>query len=262
MQDKLSLLTAFLVLLVARSSVFAASSPTDLVISEVMYDTYYANGNDETPYEWIEIQNKGTTALTITSAWRLCDSSGCIPFPGTFTLQPGEYWLLVKGTTASAEVNLTGSFDASHTILMGQWRALANGSDVVRIYSGVEDPANLMDCVSWGSNSIECTDPNGGYGGGTDTTKSGAHQGQSISKIGTEWGYSKQVSGHTYGGSPYGPNTWSGGPTAITLSTFIARSGPRAHAVVGVPAVALHRWWLVLGTIVAGTVELLRRRGR
>jgi len=225
-----SLLVTLTILTILGSRfAIAASSPTDLVISEVLYD---ATGSSESNREWIEVKNKGSTDINITATWRLCDSAGCVTFPGAVTVPAGEYRLVVKDKTSAEiqnEVNLTGTWTPADTIdMQGSWRQLNNTGDVVRIYD--DDPGaggTLMDCVSWGTVATKCTGA-GGYGGGTDTNKSGADDGQSISKIGEIWDYSKKVSVQTYGGSPYGPNTWADSTTVITLSSFTARSEWRA----------------------------------
>lgn len=210
-----------LLAVIVRAVVFAAPSPTDLVISEVMFNTCNITGNDETPWEWIEIKNKGTSNINITSSWQLCDSGGCINFPGSATIGPGEYWLLVEsGTTAQDEINLTGSYDGSRTIDMGTgWRALGNDADTVYI---LDASLNLMDCISWGSTSKTCFN----LGGGTDGAPANEAQGQSISKIGNDWQLSAQngspcpAYGYNCGGSPYGLNTWASGPTVVSLMNF------------------------------------------
>lgn len=244
MQRRIYSVLAVLTLLVAMvlPTAFADLSPTDLVISEVLYD---AVNIAEDNYEWIEIKNKGISDITITSSWQLCDSADCNNFPGNKVIEPGQYWLIVQSSdTAPTEVGLTGTYNASRTIVMGTgiWESLSNTKDVVRIYSGAAESANLMDCVSWGVLDTECTSgAGGGYGGGTDTTKSGADNGQSISKIGETWDYSKEVSEQTYGGSPYGPNTWTDSSNAITLSSLSARPAsarPSTRPLVALAATA------------------------
>jgi len=208
-------------ILLTSTTLLADQSPTDLVISEVMFNTCNITGTDETPWEWIEIKNKGTSNINITSSWQLCDSGGCINFPGSVTIGPGEYWLLVEaGTTAQDEINLTGTYSASRTIEMGtSWRALGNSADTVYI---LDAGSNLMDCVSWGSTPTTCSS----LGGGTDGAPANEAQGQSISKIGTDWALSAQngalctAYGNNCGGSPYDLNAWASGPTTVTLSAF------------------------------------------
>jgi len=271
MQIKAHTLLAVLILLIAMvlPTAFADSSPTDLVISEVLYD---AVNTSEENYEWIEIKNKGTGNIAITSSWQLCDSAACNNFPGTQTIEPGQYWLIVqRSDTAPTEVGLTGTYNASRTIVMGtgNWESLGNTKDVVRIYNGAAESANLMDCVSWGVLDTECTSDTGGgggYGGGTDTTKSGAGNGQSISKIGVAWNYSKQVPpSQTYGGTPYLLNIWTDDTTSITLSSFGARSqqitAQPEHALATISAWPMAALGVIgLAAIGVGIVVLQRRR--
>lgn len=211
----------------------AGPSPTDLVISEVLYNP---TTSSETSTEWIEIFNKGTSAISITTDWQLCDSANCSAFPGAQSIDPGEYWLIVKdgGASLQDEVNLTGTYDAGKTIVMGSWETLNNSGDTVRIYSGAPSSATLMDCVEWGSGTSCST-----FGGGTDGAPGSTTDGQSICKVGENWGTSQEVSGETYGGSPYLSNTQSGGTNAIALRSFDVVDAPPILPFAGLAAIGL-----------------------
>jgi hypothetical protein len=222
-------------ILVLLSSVtsFADQSPTDLVISEVVYDAY-SSGVDRY-YEWVEITNRGASEITVDTDWQICDNAdNCGSFDEATTISPGEYWILCRDTTqCDDEVNLTGAFDAEHAISVGtDWPSLNNTGDAVVIYDG---SGVLQDCVDYSDGDF-CSNT---AGGGTDTDGlDGADPGQSVSKIDTSWNYSEQVTGQTYGASPHDPNSWASGPTAVTFSSVSAH--PRASQPwITVPALVV-----------------------
>ncbi|RLC81637.1 MAG: hypothetical protein DRI61_03615 [Chloroflexi bacterium] len=235
--NKASLLTALALsassLLLALNIVLAqgGSDPSNIVISEVMFHAV----NETNPLnngEWIEIYNKGSSAVDLTG-WQLRDNyltktitSDMCP-NNSCQIPAGECWLIAWNTTyLQAEFDrytnpLSPTVESSRTIFLGGriGNGLSNSADMVALLTS--DGA-AVDCVSWANTtSTVCsslTYVSGGDGQDTDLNDEG--DGQSITNVQGQWYY------HRINGSPYNSsNTSTGGsPTLVALSAFCARS--------------------------------------
>lgn len=199
----------------------ALAADADIVISEVMFNSYSINGS-ESDYEWVEVYNKGMSGVDITD-WDICDSSSCDNIDQSdcpssdCTIDPGEYWLIgevATGTQTEVE-SLGATFISTKTISLGSaiGGGLSNATDAIRLYNA---SGTAIDCVSWEDPAIStCSD----MGVGLDTTLESEGNGQSITDIQNSWYYHGPGSqGTTQQGSPYGINTAAdGSPTAILL---------------------------------------------
>jgi len=224
---------ATLLLALAASTIFAADS--DIVISEIM-----VNAKNDSSGEWVEIYNKGTTAVDLTG-WQLEDNNATDTITadmcpnGSCSIPAGGYWLI-----AITQTDLQNEFDQytnpnkpsvelNSTIFLGSGligNGLANDNDhlILRNSSGT-----AVDCSSWDGSGICAGLTYVSGGGGVDHNFDG-NDGQSITNIQGSW-YD-----HESNGSPYGINTASGGsPTAIILSNLRARSqAPRLPEYLGI----------------------------
>jgi len=236
-----------LMLAVVVSTVYAAE--TDIVISEVMYDSFCEGSNDsnycngtstsEIRFEWVEIHNKGNSSEILTN-WQICDASGCDTF--SVTVDSGGYVIIGFDTTVGTQLNTTledeintyGTYDGSKTVALSNSignNGLKNTDDAVIIKNA---SGTVIDCVSWVSGSTPSNTCNN-LSVGTDTLLDSAADGQSISKVGTTWNFSKKVAGQTYGGSPYGANTHIDDATAITLFAFGTRNRQNRALAAAIP---------------------------
>jgi hypothetical protein len=232
-------------------------NPTDIVISEVMVNAYveWRQGGITVESEWVEIYNKGLGSVnlagwairdkdvTITLTTSMCPNSSC-------EIPPHGCWLIAVAPISlqqefgyytqplSQAVLFTSTIFLSSTIGNG----LKNDEDYVAL---LYTDGRAVDCVSWRSPITgfcqNLTYVDGGNGKDTALTCSGsAYEGQSITNIGGNW-YR-----HQRNASPYNCiNTAAGGsPTAVALSSFSARAGPRWVGIValgGAIAAAMER---------------------
>ncbi len=240
---------------------------TNIVLSEVMFNSTSASGTDETPYEWVEIYNKGSVPVDL-SGWSICEeqTTNCDPLSGV--VPPGEYWLIANNATdlATELANYGSSPDAAKTIYLNSAignNGLTNNGDAVYLLNGGAycgssgTDACTVDCISWDSANT-CASliaagtrsylPNAdGY---DDTAlTSNEQQGQSVVNIQGTWYQSGPGTNQPNQASPYQYNIAEGGsPTALTLQTFTARN-PALNLLAA----------LALFTL-GGTALLLRRR--
>ena len=251
MKAKRTICTLVLVPVLAIAGVVAlnaalaqgSGNPTDIVISEVMF-----NAKNETGAgygEWVEIYNKGSAPVDLAGwvitdnnrsrviTYSMCPGSSCV-------IPPKECWLIAWNQDyLQAEFNnytnpLSPTVDLSRTIFLGNeiGDGLANGTDMVALMIVSGGITLAVDCVSWGPTTlITCSNLSYITGGsGIDTAlgdPNNRHNGQSITNIGGQWYY------HEPNASPYNCiNTAAGGsPTAVTLSAFSARVRPRWERV-------------------------------
>lgn len=241
-----------LMLAVVVSTIHAAE--TDIVISEVMSNSFCEGSNDsnycnetstsEIRFEWVEIHNKGNSSEALTN-WQICDAADCDTF--SVTVDSKEYVIVgfdttvgtQSNTTLEDEINTYGIYDGSKTVALSNSignNGLKNADDAVIIKNA---SGTVIDCVSWVSGSTPSNTCNS-LSVGTDTLLDSAADGQSISKVGTTWNFSKKVASQTYGGSPYGANTHIDDATIITLLAFGTRNRQnRASAAVPRQTIAL-----------------------
>lgn len=253
----------------------AYAADSDIIISEVMFNSYCnnttngsnttceASGSFETQFEWIEIYNKGISAVDIQN-WQICDSpttSNCDTITSSsLSIGPGEYWIITN-FTSGFQSELTGgnygTYDSGRTVFLGTSGApnpignngLGNSSDAVYLLNGF---SQATDCISWASPALtRCAGltyvPSGS---GFDSTLASEGLGQSITNIQGTWNY-HQVNGNGFA-SPYGTNAFTNETTAITLRTLAAHSPARPWAAA-LP---------LLGLMAAGGAALRRGRGR
>ncbi len=243
----------------------------NVVLSEVMFNSASINGSDESPYEWVEIYNKGSVPVDL-SNWSICDELlGCDPLSGV--IPAGEYWLIANNAAdlTTELANYGGSPDSARTIYLGGPignNGLTNSGDAVYLlnggaYCGSGTDACTVDCVSWDSaNTCAALIAAGArsYLPGADGYDSTAlttneQNGQSVVNIQGVWYQSGPASNTANQASPYQYNVAEGGtPTALTLRAFRARSG----APMNLPLPALP---LSLASLTVGGL-LLRRRSR
>lgn len=211
------------------------AADTDIVISEVMYN---AIETSESYHEWVEIYNKGSTGVSI-GGWSICainqnadpDEEACTEIissmcpSGDCTIPVGAYWIIgydsahldnelknyyAPGVDNTKTISLSVSIGSNGLKNSGDYVALKNGSP------------QYVDCVSWGS--ADC--PTTGYVSGgdwTDTTLSGAGNGQSITNVQRTWYYSKASAGTANKATPYATNEgYDSGDTvtAVSLNSF------------------------------------------
>lgn len=230
-------------MLLATTSLATAAGPNDtnIVISEVMFNSASINGSDETPYEWVEIYNKGATDVNL-NGWMICDelATNCDALSGT--IPPGEYWLIANNTTdLTTELNnYSASVNPSQTIELNSAignNGLTNSGDAVFLLNGASTcgggtDACVVDCISWDSTNTCATLVGGttgraylpGADGYDDTALTSNEQnGQSIVNIQGTWYQSGPGTNQSYQASPYAVNVAeSGSPTAITLHSLAA----------------------------------------
>jgi len=246
-------------LLLALAAV-ALADDADIVISEIMIN---AMSSTETYGEWIEIYNKGSTSVNITG-WQIQDNNATDTITadmcpsGSCEIPAGACWIIGRD-----QANLQSEFD-QYTDFNGGSSAVDTNRTIFLnnpIGNGLNNTADRLilrnnsgtpvDCYSW-DGSGTCSGLN--YvpgGGGLDGTLEGAN-GQSVTRIGTDW-YN-----HRPNASPYNcTNTAQGGsPTTVTLHTFAAH----------VSSPALPWLWaataLVAYTLSLGGLLWLRRRQR
>ncbi len=238
---------------------------TNVVLSEVMFNSYSANGTDETPYEWVEIYNKGDVPVDL-SGWSICEEQATNCDALTGVIPAGEYWLIANNATdlATELANYGDTPDPAKTIYLNSAignNGLANSGDAVFLlnggtYCGSGGDACTVDCISWDSTNT-CAAliaagtrsylPNAdGY---DDTAlTSNEQQGQSVVNIQGTWYQSGPATNQPNQASPYQPNVAEGGsPTALTLQTF------RAHSAANGALASL-------ALLALGGAALLRRR--
>jgi len=212
-------------------------SPTDIVISEVMFNAI-TETNPPNCGEWIEIYNKGSAPVDL-AGWVITDNNrfDVITYsmcPGnSCVIPPKECWLIAWSPDyLQAEFNnytnpLSPTVNLSRTIFLGSriGSGLANDTDLVALMIVSSGITLTVDCVSWGTPTpTVCSSLTYVPGGsGQDTNLSNEEDGQSITNIGGQWYY------HQRNASPYNCiNTAAGGsPTAVTISAFSAWARPR-----------------------------------
>ena len=195
-------------------------SPTDIIISEVMFNAAVESSNQG---EWVEIYNSGTTAVDL-NGWSIRDNNESDTFTtsmcpgGSCQIPAGECWLIaVTSPDLQNEFNQYTNpsgllVDSSRSLFLGSkiGNGLANTADgIALLYTN----GNAVDCVSWGSSTL-CSGLTYYSGGdGQDTSLSGVGDAQSIANIQGQW-YK-----HEPNASPYNcTNTAAGGsPTAVTV---------------------------------------------
>lgn len=229
------LLTALLLAFLSMPYSFVnaqTGNPTDIIISEVMFNAAIEFGNRG---EWVEIYNSGTVAIDL-NGWGIRDNNESETFTtsmcpgGSCQIPAGECWLIAV-TIADLQnefnqyTNPSGLLvDNSRTLSLGGkiGNGLANTADgVALLYTN----GNAVDCVSWGSLTL-CNGLTYYSGGnGQDTSLSGVGDAQSIANIQGQW-YK-----HEPNASPYNcTNTAAGGsPTAVTVVDMSAEH-PRARS--------------------------------
>ena len=242
---------------------------TNVVLSEVMFNSSSINGSDETPYEWVEIYNKGSVPVDL-SGWSICDglTTNCDPLTGV--IPAGDYWLIANNATdlATELANYGSSPDSARTIYLNSAignNGLTNGGDTVYLLNGGSycgssgTDACTVDCISWdGTNTCASLIAAGtrsylpGADGYDDTGLTTNEQnGQSIVNIQGTWYQSGPGNNQTNQASPYQYNTAEGGaPTALRLTTFQGQAA-------GSPAMLLGGFLLLLGS---AALALRRRR--
>jgi hypothetical protein len=237
----------------------ALAADNDIVISEVVFnstcqgtvDTTCGTGSNEDHFEWVEIYNKGVTAVNL-NGWSICDlggTLGCDTLPNQ-TVQPGEYWIIAYNTTALQTefnqytpvhaVNPARTISLNSPIGGGLRNSSAEG--VYLVNSSAQD----VTCVSWGDTNTLCS-PRTTLGSKTDTAFQTAN-GQSITNIAGTW-YRHGPTNGPQQASPYQSNTSTTGATSITLSEFTAvpNSAPQAAML------------LALGLVAFGAILAIRR---
>jgi len=249
LNHKSSLLVIMVVVgLGLSTAVRAQSTPGlgDLVINEIMYNPDGAEPGEE----WFEVRNTTGVNLDIGNCVisSLNDTDHTIS-PGT-SIPPHSYFVFGRSSSIPG-VSVDYAYGTSGSI------RLNNSNDSITITCG----STVIDTVTYGTSSPWPSNVNGtsiAFG-----LPSGGSTPYSENDNGANWGHSTSTCcGGSGKGTPGARNDDILGPTAITLSTFVAHSTPEAHAVVDIPAAVLHQWWLLLGTIAASTIEILRRRGR
>jgi len=242
-----------------------AGTPFAIVISEVMFNSASVNGNDETPYEWVEIYNKGSTTVDL-SGWMICEESAINCDTLTGTIPPGAYWLIANNATdLSTELaNYSTTPIAGQTIYLNNAignNGLANNGDTVFLLNGASTcgggtDACVVDCISWDSTNTCATLVGSGTGraylpgadGYDDTALASEQNGQSIVNIQGRWYQSGPGTNQTNQASPYAVNVAeSGSPTAITLRSLAATPTHTSSVtwlgvLLGLLAVGL-LWW-------------------
>jgi len=214
--------------LVLALAVLALAADTDIVISEAMFNAKLETNNEG---EWIEIYNKGNTAVDLTG-WQISDNNTTDTITATMcpegscSIPAGGCWLIAwSAQYLQDEFNtytnpLSPTVQTGHTIFLSSaiGNGLANTADYVILKNST---GGNVDCVSWASpTGTVCSSLVYISGGsGADTNLNNAADGQSITNIQGAW-YRHQTNG-----SPYNcTNTASGGsPTAITVRSFLAQ---------------------------------------
>ncbi len=247
MSIMLSLALVAVIFVVVPGAAFAADS--DIVISEVLFNATCLGTADATcgttgvedRFEWVEIKNKGTSAVSL-NGWQICDlggTPGCDALPNQ-TIQPGEYWIIAYNTTAlQTEFNQyspTKSVDGSRTISLnsnigGNGLRNTSAEGVYLVNASSQD----VTCVSFGAANTLCSTRTT-LGSKTDTSFTTGN-GQSITNIEGTW-YKHGPSDATQQASPYGRNTNTSGTTAITLRALTA-AAPLTPWAAALPALGL-----------------------
>jgi len=242
----------------------------NVVLSEVMFNSASISGTDESPYEWVEIYNKGSVPVDL-SSWSICDElNGCDPLSGL--IGAGEYWLIANNAAdlTTELANYGGAPDPARTIYLNNPignNGLTNAGDAVYLLNGGAycgasgTDACTVDCVSWdATNTCTALIAAGtraylpGADGADDTALTTNEQnGQSVVNIQGVWYQSGPTANAANQASPYQDNVAEGGtPTALTLSAFRAR---RAAPGARIP--------LLLLSLALGGLALNRRsRGK
>ncbi len=226
MLTSLAVAVGLLVLLTAA----VLAGDADIVISEVMFNAHYEDPNQG---EWVEIYNKGETAVDLTG-WQIRDNNKSVTITtamcpnSSCSIGARECWLIATTiTNLQTEFNnytnpLSPTVQTSRTIFLSSiiGNGLSNSSDyIVLINGGGEN----VDCISWasptGTTCISLTYISNGGGLDTNLKDESIPGAQSIANIRGLW-YR-----HDKNGSPYScTNTATGGsPTAITIESLLAQ---------------------------------------
>lgn len=266
----MTLSIAFAISALIAGTRIAYTAESDIVISEVMFNSYCnntanatnttceASGSFETQFEWVEIYNKGVSAVDIQN-WQICDSpatGNCDTITtSSLSIGPGEYWIITNFTTGF-QSELTGggygTYDASRTLVLGTSvtpnsigsNGLGNSSDAVYLLNA---SSQATDCISWASPALtRCAGLTYvSNGTGFDSTLASEGFGQSITNVQGAWNY------HISNGSPYEENAFQDEVTnALTLRTLTARA-PVSSWAVALP---------LLGLVAASGLVAWRRR--
>ena len=242
---------------------------TNVVLSEVMFNSASINGTDETPYEWVEIYNKGSVPVDL-SGWSICDelTTNCDALSGV--IPAGAYWMIANNSAdlTTELANYSAAPDPASTIYLGSAigdNGLANAGDAVYLLNGGNycgssgTDSCTVDCISWDATNT-CAAliaagtrsylPNAdGYDDTALTTNE--QNGQSIVNIQGTWYQSGPANNTANQASPYQYNIAEGStPTALTLKTFGARTFAAAYGAPG----------LLILLALGGVTLLLRRR--
>ncbi|MEJ5310642.1 MAG: lamin tail domain-containing protein [Anaerolineae bacterium] len=214
----LSTMSVFVGLLLIAIPVLAADA--DVIISEVMFNTHAIVGStDETPFEWVEIYNKGDAPVDIAN-WYICDASTTPCDQITTAMCPGSscsipantYWIIANNATdlATELANYGGTVDNTRTIFLSgnvAGNGLSNSADTLYL-ARAADGTQVVDCVSWASTAgTGCSSKT--YitdGTGIDTALANEGNGQSITNVQGTWYYSKAAAGTADQATPYSAN--------------------------------------------------------
>jgi len=251
-----SLAVAVGLLVLLTAAVLAGDA--DIVISEVMFDAMYEGSNQG---EWVEIYNKGETAVDLTG-WQIVDNNISRTITATMcpnsscSIRARECWLIATTITNlqtefySYTNPLRPTVQTTRTIFLDNkiGDGLHNTTDTVILKNS---SGGNVDCVSWANTTgTVCSSLTYITGSnGVDTNLENTENGQSIANIGGSW-YK-----HVINASPYScTNTATGGsPTAITIESLLAQPAtdglvsrlmpPLAgSAALGLAALAWARW--------------------
>lgn len=248
-------LTVFAVLLLGitiTASVHAQSTPGegDLVINEIMYNP--SGAGNEPGHEWFEVKNVSGLGVDINGC-TISDGEGTHTIAASTTIADGGYFVLgYSDTITGVAVDYVYNGGPGN----GANIQLANSGDDITIACGV----TTIDTVTYNSGSGWPTSTDGtaiSFGVPTGQTNYAA-----LNDSGSNWRHSTSIigGGNSDKGTPGAKNDDVLGATAITLSSFIARS--RQYTLVGFvrhrPAVDLLGVALIAAA--AGLTILKRRR--
>ena len=119
---------------------------TDIKVTEILYDPIQSGNPADKYYEWVEIQNTGTTAVAM-NGWTLDDAVAGTTV-GTFantTLQPGQIAIFYNASITEAQFLAANPSTVPGTVLIPvtHWQQLNNGG--AGASGGAGDTVNLVD---------------------------------------------------------------------------------------------------------------------
>lgn len=245
-------------LLLVLTTMAMAQQDTDIVISEVLYNSWCGgtdpstcdtSSTDETRFEWVEIYNKGGSPVNL-NGWQICDNRmtpTCRNLPNV-TIGSHECWVIGYNATATqTELNATGHSDKwnperyialNNPIGNGLTNNITSGAAegvVLRNASGT-----AVDCVSWASTTPTVCGPEG-----VNTALNNAPQATSITNIQGSWYFhGPGAQGTQRQSSPFDCNNVAAGgtPSAVSLLTFTGASQallPQPEALVALVLLVL-----------------------